>query len=460
MDSLPDFVLFIGRFHPLVVHLPIGFLFFAFLLELISRWKNDPVLTSAIPLALLSGAISAAIACVLGYLLSLSGDYEEEMLDSHMWFGLVTTAVAFLAWLVRIETIKIQKLRPNVATLALVIILLSITGHYGGNLTHGSDYLVKYMPFGAKEKKELPPIAKVEDAVVYEYLVDPILQNRCGGCHNSGKKKGSLSYEDRTSLLKGGKNGPVLVSGNAAESEMIRRVLLAPDDEDFMPPKGKTPLTEDEIAIISYWIENANADFSKNIASVETPENIMEIASNSLNFEVPGKKGAIKLPQVNTVEVEVLNNIINEGFRVRELIFESGLYEIVLPAKTITENNAKELDEKLKKLGTIKENILWLNLEDNQVNDSHMIVIGQFNNLQKLVLNKNPITDASMAALTNQPNLNNINLYDTKVTKASLESFSKMQNLQHVYVWKTTINKEDVEAYKEDAQFPKIIFGM
>ncbi len=367
MDSLPDFVLFIGRFHPLVVHLPIGFLFFAFLLELISRWKNDPVLTSAIPLALLSGAISAAIACVLGYLLSLSGDYEEEMLDSHMWFGLVTTAVAFLAWLVRIETIKIQKLRPNVATLALVIILLSITGHYGGNLTHGSDYLVKYMPFGAKEKKELPPIAKVEDAVVYEYLVDPILQNRCGGCHNSGKKKGSLSYEDRTSLLKGGKNGPVLVSGNAAESEMIRRVLLAPDDEDFMPPKGKTPLTEDEIAIISYWIENANADFSKNIA--------------------------------NTVEVEVLNNIINEGFRVRELIFESGLYEIVLPAKTITENNAKELDEKLKKLGTIKENILWLNLEDNQVNDSHINVIGQFNNLQKLVLNKNPITDASMAAL-------------------------------------------------------------
>ena len=155
-----------------------------------------------------------------------------------------------------------------------------------------------------------------------------------------------------------------------------------------------------------------------------------------------------------------MDEIINEGFKVRELVFESGLYEIVLPAKTITENNANELDEKLKVLARIKENILWLYLEDNQVNDGHMHIIAQFNNLQKLILNQNPITDASMVALTNHPNLNNINLYDTKVTKASLESFSKMQNLERVYVWKTTINNEDVEKYKEDAQFPKIIFGM
>ena len=50
---MPDFVLFLGRFHPLVVHLPIGFLFFAFVLELYGRWNKNPQLYMAIDLALL-----------------------------------------------------------------------------------------------------------------------------------------------------------------------------------------------------------------------------------------------------------------------------------------------------------------------------------------------------------------------------------------------------------------------
>ena len=152
---MPDFVLFLGRFHPLVVHLPIGFLFFAFVLELYGRWNKNPQLYMAIDLALLGGGISALLASVLGYMLSLSGDYDESTLDTHFWFGLATTLITFFAWGIRSGKLRIAQLnglKPNMVALTLVVVLVSVTGHYGGNLTHGSDYLIKYAPFGRSER--------------------------------------------------------------------------------------------------------------------------------------------------------------------------------------------------------------------------------------------------------------------------------------------------------------------
>ena len=182
-NSVPDFILFLGRFHPLLVHLPIGFLIFAFALELYSRRQKDSALAKAIPLALLLSGISALLSCILGYMLSMSGDYEESMLDSHLWFGVATTALAFLAWLVRIEKIKIPRFpqfKTNIAALTLLVILISLTGHYGGNLTHGSDYLTKYAPFSEKkERKEVAKATKIEEVVVYDHLVGPILEDKC-----------------------------------------------------------------------------------------------------------------------------------------------------------------------------------------------------------------------------------------------------------------------------------------
>ncbi len=458
MDQAPDFVLFLGRFHPLVVHLPIGFLFFAFVLEVFSRWKKNPTLTAAIPLALLLGGISAALSCILGYMLSLSGDYDASAVDTHFWLGIATTIVAFLAWLIRIEKVKIpfNAVKANISVLSLIVVLLSVTGHYGGNLTHGNDYLVKYAPFGKKEETKLVPVEKVEDAAVYSYLVNPILQNKCASCHNAGKKKGGLSFEDQEAILKGGKGGDVFVAGNAANSEMIKRVLLNPHHEDFMPPEGKTPLTEEETAILTYWIDKANADFNTKIAEVETPENIVDIASVMLGLKASGKPGEIPMPTVNVITDDVLNEIKAEGFRLSELAFESNLYDVVLPSQTI--NNPADLQQKLEKLAKIKDNILWLSLGDNMLEDKHVKVLQTFTNLQILKLNKNPITDKGVKALEGLKSIISLNLYGTKVTKNSLETFEKMTNLKKVYVWGTPIVKEEVESYSSKENYPEIIF--
>ncbi len=459
MNEATDFVLFLGRFHPLIVHLPIGFLFFAFLLELYSKWKNSPALTSAIPLALLSGAISAALACILGYMLSQGGDYSEDTLDIHFWFGIATTIITFLAWLIRVEKINLPKLnniKSNISLLTLIVVLLSITGHYGGNLTHGSGYLTKYAPFGKEKKHPLAPISKIEDAKVYSYLVNPILENKCTNCHNTDKKKGGLMLHDSISILKGGKNGDVLIAGNASKSELVRRVLLNPHHDDFMPPEGKTPLTEEEITILTYWINNANADFESNIGSIETPDQVLEIASNMLGLGSK-KKGEVDLPTIGAIDDAVLNDILSEGFNLRELVYESNLYEVLLPPNTIAESNADQLDIKLQKLSKIKDHILWLYIENNQLNDSHMKLINQFQNLQKLVISKNHITDTGVLEIKNLSNLNSINLYKTSITKKSLEHFSKMENLKKVYAWQTKILEKDLEPFKSANLFEVII---
>lgn len=461
MNEAPDFILFLGRFHPLVVHLPIGFLIFAFLLEILGRKKKFEATKAAIPLALFLGFASSVVACVLGYMLSLSGDYNNDALDTHFWFGLATTALTLLAWLIRVEIIKLpnkNKVRVNISTLTLVVILLSATGHYGGNLTHGSDYLTKFAPFNKKEKRVLATIDKVDDAIVFDYLAQPILENKCASCHNESKKKGGLSFQDSISIVKGGKSGATLIAGNALESEMIKRVLLNPDHEDFMPPEGKTPLTREEIDILTYWINQADANFSSKVSTVETSEDIKQIASKMLGFKGTHKKGQTDLPTVNKVSEEALRTIKAEGFVLKELVFDSGLYEAVLPENSITENNASALDIKLEKLSKIKNNIIWLYLENNQLKDKHLKQISQFENVQKLVINRNNITDTGLYALRDHKSLNSLNVYNTSITKASLETFSSMKNLQKVYAWHTTINKNDLNEHKpEDG--PEIILG-
>lgn len=461
MNEAPDFILFLGRFHPLVVHLPIGFLIFAFLLELLGRKKKFEDVTSAVPLALFLGFASAVIASGLGYMLSLSGDYDESTLDTHFWFGIATTIITLLAWLVRTDKIKSPKLntiKANISALTLIVVLISITGHYGGNLTHGSDYLTKYAPFGNEKEQELIAVTKVEDAIVYSYLVDPILENKCTSCHNKDKKKGGLMLHDSISILKGGKNGEVLIAGDASKSELIRRVLLAPHHDDFMPPEGKTPLTEEEIAIINYWINNVNASFNTKVASVETSDDILDLVANMLGIEGAYKKGNTNLPEVSMVSDQVLNEITSEGFVLKELVFDSGLYEAVLPPQTITTINANTLDKKLQKLSKIRANIIWLYIEDNQLKDRHLNLINQFENLQKLVIDRNNISDSGVDELANHQSIHSLNVYNTDITKASLETFSKMKNLQKVYAWHTTINKNDLELFTAEDD-PKIVLG-
>ncbi|KZS38389.1 hypothetical protein AWE51_17690 [Aquimarina aggregata] len=450
MNEVSDIVLFFGRFHPLVVHLPIGFLFFAFILEVYGRWQKDDKIKLAIPLSLFLGAISALVACVLGYMLSLSGDYDQGALDTHFWFGIATTVIAFGAWLISSRKLKVEVLEKGkayIATLALIVVLLSITGHYGGNLTHGSDYLTAYLPFGKEQKEKLVAVTSIEEAQVFNHLVNPILQDKCASCHNASKKKGQLSFASKEAILKGGKSGAAFVAGDAGASEMIRRVLLDTHHDEFMPPEGKTPLTKEEIAIIEYWVNTGQGDFEIKFGNIESSEEIKLAATEMLGLDASTKE-SMALANVPSPSETDIKTLIDAGFKIRELVADSNLFDVILPAGTINQENITDVKIKLELLKPLKKNIIWLSVGDNNISDNDLSIFDGFENLQLLKLEKNPITDKGISLCPELKKLTALNLFGTKVSKSSLELLNKFPKLEKLYVWNTNITKEDVQAYR------------
>jgi len=131
---------FIAHFHPLLVHLPIGFLLAGLLLQWLSGKDKYVSFKPAIPVLLLWGAIAATISCITGYLLSISDDYDQGLVNWHQWMGISVAVISWFVWLKQ----RNSRLPLSKTILSVVLLLLIfITGHLGGSLTHGSDYLTK-----------------------------------------------------------------------------------------------------------------------------------------------------------------------------------------------------------------------------------------------------------------------------------------------------------------------------
>lgn len=88
----------------------------------------------------------------------------------------------------------------------------------------------------------------------FEKTIRPILANHCYHCHSADTKPaGDLRVDDRNGLLMGGKSGPAIVVGKSDQSLLIRRVTRGAKAR--MPAQGD-PLTEEEIAALSRWIND------------------------------------------------------------------------------------------------------------------------------------------------------------------------------------------------------------
>ena len=85
---------FIGRFHPLLVHLPIGILLLAGLFSFLIKKEKYAALKPALGIALFWGMWSAIASCITGFLLSKSGDYDETAVNQHQWLGIATAITA------------------------------------------------------------------------------------------------------------------------------------------------------------------------------------------------------------------------------------------------------------------------------------------------------------------------------------------------------------------------------
>jgi len=439
---------FFGRFHPLIVHLPIGFILFAALLCIISAYKKSSLLTSAINLALLAGAISAGLAAVSGYFLSINGGYNNETLSWHKWIGISAAILTFTVWLIRVKKkadVYFFRMRISSWLLSLCILLITIGGHLGGSMTHGEGYLTRYMPgflksfFVSKkqpeQKKIIPPLDSV---IVFADIIQPIFNNRCITCHNADKNKGELNLTNIEGILKGGKSGNTVVAGNIEKSELFHRITLPPTSSKFMPSDNRPPLTPVEINFIREWIETG-ADYKKNITASGADEKTKYLIAAYLGIDAENTK-EIKLPEVKPADSNALKQLKELNIIIRPLTSKSNLLEASFV--TVQKKQAFEILSMLEKLSSVRQQLYRLDVSNCGLTKESIRIISGFSRLNKLELQKNNLTDESIEPLGALQQLEILNAGENKLTDKSVGTFKKLPLLKRINLWQTGITEE------------------
>lgn len=474
-----DAALFLGRFHPLIVHLPIGFLLLAVILFALSFFKKYAFLLKALPIILLLGAVSSVAAALLGWLLSFEGGYQESTLQWHQWMGVSVAVIASASW-VWISKIKLKKSRKkedipwqsqedvnqrviankrNVGlVMGLLLVLISITGHLGGNLTHGDQYLFTHAPsfiqtlFIAEENNLMNQStfpADPDSIQLYAHLIQPVLNKKCASCHNENKLKGGLLLTTQEGLLKGGENGVVLENGSPQNSELFKRVCLDPTSKKFMPPKG-APMSYTEIALLNYWI-SSGMSFELTITNESIPEEIKNLIEQTYSLST-SKKSFIETEKIAAAPGELLESLSQQGYMIKTLAADNNFLEVVAKDSLTL--------EKIEALLKIKEQITWLDLGNTGLQDQWISTLNQFTNLTRLELDNNAITDSGITQLGNLEHLESVNLHATQISDTGLKILAKHHTIKRIYAWQTKVTQPTVDSIRNDNPTLTIDLGL
>ncbi|MDB4345831.1 DUF1592 domain-containing protein [bacterium] len=282
-----DWILFLGRFHPVILHQPIGIFTVYLLALLVSSLTGEDKGSSLVCDIILSlSAVTASMAAAAGFLLASEGGFGVELLSDHKLEGTIFTTAVMLAVFFRSLAITRQRIVFKLLKLLCLVVAtyyLIKAGHKGGSLTHGSTYLTKYAPDwlpGAGGVKAEPEANDATAAVLDEgseaFSVMEIFEANCFKCHGPEKQKGDYRMDDREIMFAGGQSElPAIVPGSPMESYLVELITLPKDDDDLMPPEGKAELSDEEIGKIIRWISEG-AILDEPTAGAEPAEPVIE----------------------------------------------------------------------------------------------------------------------------------------------------------------------------------------
>lgn len=440
---MDDFSLFLGSWHPLLVHLPIGMLIMAFLLEWFARKEKYAAFGPAVAPVLLAGSISAILSCIAGYFLSLGGGYNPSTLGWHKWLGIAVALIATIAWITKRFPDRIPFPRSfQFPLLILLMLLLTAAGHYGGTLTHGSGYLTKALPgparellgISAPEEAEIPVITNVQEAAVFDDVIRPVLATRCTSCHGADKMKGDLRLDTREMILKGGESGPVLEAGVPEDSELLRRLLLPEGHDDHMPPKGRTQLSSQQVQLIHWWVSEG-APFEGAVKEVKQSDSIKPLLA-ALEADADGNKHAFipegELP--DPAPETAIAPLLERGVKVMPVAQGSPYLQV----SCINDTSFSDTETAL--LLPLKAQLVWLDLAGTQVTDKGLENLAGLEVLTRLHLSHTEVGDQGLSYLSACKQLAFLNLFNTPVTDNGLPHLQNIPSLKEVHLYKTAIS--------------------
>lgn len=442
MDVLKQLL---GRLHPLIVHLPIGFIIFGLLLQWYDRKRKE--YGKVIPLVYLWGGISATLACITGYLQYLGEGYAFDTVKWHLWSGIATALFSFLMY-VKLKDLKAFSFLtsiPIVTLSILFLVLISFTGHQGGNITHGEGYLAEPLPNSVKsvlgiqtfeEKEIVLNEENWKEALIYEDVVKPILNNKCVSCHNPKKTKGELLLHNEEGILKGGENGEVVVPENAPNSEVFVRMNLPIEDDDHMPPEGKTQPSKEEIKLVGAWID-AGHPFEGSIKDFGLEKDLF------LSFFPKKYDNDYPNTEIAEASQDSIASIEKTGVHI-DLISKASNF---LSVSCI--NKPAFSDTDFESLLPIKSQVARLDLGGTKVTDSIFEKLSILPNLTILKLDNTSVTGKNIELLSSLEHLKSINLTGSQFAGDYLNALSDFPKLQKVYLYNTKVESKEIGTLRD-----------
>ncbi len=310
------------------------------------------------------------------------------------------------------------------------------------------------------EAKPRPAPASLASADLYLDVVQPMLNRRCTSCHSDGDARGAFSLASYESLSRGGRDGPVLVPGDPAKSDLYQRITLAHTEERAMPQGQRPALKPAEAEALAAWIA-IGAPGHGAIGSLRLSDKQKQTVGELLGVgETTAAKGAALtgaqevLPVVAKADPEAIRTLEGTGFVVRPVSNVSNLLDV-----NFTENRELTATDyaNLAKIGT---QVRTLSIFQGGVNDAELKLIASFHNLVRLRLAGNPITDSGASQLQGMKSLRELTLAESELGDAGLQQLASAPALQRLYVWKTRATKAGADLAKAQHPGVKIVVGL
>lgn len=446
---------FIGKLHPVMVHLPVGIFLMGILMEFMSRKKQFAFLQNALKLVFMIGVLSGIVSLISGYYLSLDESNGSEEVDKHKWIAIGTIFLFVTYYFGRNYLIN----KKNIQTVVLIVMLvmISLTGHLGGSLTHGDGYLTS--AFNKKTKTVLVTSAALQlkdinEAMIFDDVVLYTMTKKCIQCHSESRQKGKLRLDSKEWILKGGKNGNVIDVNNPNNSEISKRLMLEMNDEHHMPPKNKEQLTDDEFVIMQWWIQNG-AGFNRKIATYDRDTKIKKALKSFHERILAARNTHVKKTREIVLEIPM---------KIKISLEKSGW---VISPLSILENYVRvagfnleiPLSNALNELKKIQMQTIELKLSYNAINESNIGLLTTFKNLEKLWIDHSMITDNSLKKIAFLNNLIYLNISNTSIGIEGIKELVNNKSLEKIYAYNTKITKADLTELSKTMRRVKIFIA-
>tara|TARA_S200000501_G_scaffold256493_1_gene240295 strand:+ start:11999 stop:13357 length:1359 start_codon:yes stop_codon:yes gene_type:complete len=420
---LDEILILLGRFHPLIIHLPIGFIVLGLLIELNKKklgWSKE-----GLKFIFFWASLSGLFALVSGFLQYKKEGYLWDSIQGHLIAGIATVILSFTFYLHLKENSFLKFLGRRFFTIGHVL-LISVTGHLGGNITHGEEHLLEPINklVGISPSIQQESIKYYDDYVeelVFSTLIQPILNDKCVKCHNDNKSKGGLKMHSAEALKRGGKNGSVLNFEAPKLSEILVRIHLPLEEKKHMPPRSGKQLAREEIEVLNRWI-NEGSSFSQRVNDFKLGNELMSFFFSTQKPFYPNR--VVSPPDPIHIEKIRSNNLaitpidkISSFFAVSAVNFEGFR------------------DADLSLFEAIKPNIVSLDLTGSSITDSIFVALRNFPNLTSLKLNNTQITGQELDQIAPLQNLKRLYLVNTSFDEKFIETLVTFKALERVYLF-------------------------